>query len=133
MATTTYASLKDIQDRLKVEMTDEEEKVCDALLEDAALIIDTFNANAAEKAKKIVSCRMVLRALNIGSDADIPFGASQGSETALGYAQSWTLGSGGSTGELYLTKLEKSLLGKGGNSIGSYSPIEELAADEEEG
>jgi hypothetical protein len=48
--------------------------------------------------------------------------------SALGYSQSWTL-SGGATGELYLSKLEKSMLGLGtiGNSIGSYSPVQELA------
>ena len=43
--------------------------------------------------------------------------------SALGYSQSWTI-SNGSTGELYLSKAEKALLG-GGNSIGSYSPVEE--------
>jgi hypothetical protein len=44
----------------------------------------------------------------------------------LGYSQSWTIGSGGGAGELYLSKLEKKLLGAG-NAIGSYSPVQELA------
>ena len=122
----TYATISDVQDRLKVEMTDAEESVCQTLLEDAAMIIDTFREDAAEASKKVVSCRMVIRALNVGSDAEIPVGASQGSMSALGYAQSWTLGSGGGTSELYLTKQEKMMLG-GGNSIGSHSPVEELA------
>ena len=39
------------------------------------------------------------------------------------YSQSWTMGTGGSVGELYLSKSEKQLLG-GGNSIGAYSPLE---------
>ena len=59
-----------------------------------------------------------------GTDYDIPVGATQGSMSGLGYSQSWTI-SNGSTGELYLAKLEKELLGRG-NAIGSYSPIEEL-------
>mgnify|MGYP007022400899 CR=1 FL=1 len=50
---------------------------------------------------------------------------TQGSMAARGYSQSWTL-SGGATGELYLSKMEKQLLGKG-NAIGSYSPVQELA------
>lgn len=132
MATTTYATIKDIQDRLKLTMSPDEERVCNSLLEDAAVIIDNFNANASKAAKKAVSCRMVIRALNIGSDIDVPVGASQGSMSALGYAQSWTMASGGSTNELYISKQEKVLLGKGGNSIGTYSPIQELIADEEE-
>ena len=44
--------------------------------------------------------------------------------TALGYSQSFTL-AGGTTGEIYLSKLEKKLLGVG-DKIGSYSPTEEL-------
>jgi hypothetical protein len=49
--------------------------------------------------------------------------------SALGYTQSWTIGASGSAGELYLGKLEKKLLGYG-NSIGSYSPTEELVRTE---
>jgi hypothetical protein len=48
--------------------------------------------------------------------------------SGLGYSQSWTL-SNGSTGEMYLSKLDKQLLGYG-NKIGSYSPVEELVVSE---
>ena len=51
-------------------------------------------------------------------------GATQGTATALGYSQSWTMGSG-SSGELYLSKLEKKLLGVG-SKIGARSPLEDL-------
>ena len=51
-------------------------------------------------------------------------GATQGSMSALGYSQSWTIGSG-TVGELYLSKLEKKLLGTG-DKIGSRSPAEDL-------
>ena len=95
------------------------------MLDDAAIIIDSFNEMASEDKKQIVSCRMVIRQLGDGSDAGVPIGATQGSMSGLGYSQSWTLSSG-STGEMYLSKLDKELLGVG-NRIGSYSPVEELA------
>ena len=46
---------------------------------------------------------------------------------ALGYTQSWTM-NGGSSGELYLSKLEKRLLGCG-DRIGARSPVEGLCHD----
>lgn len=58
------------------------------------------------------------------SGVSYPTGASQGSASALGYTQSWTM-SGGSVGELYLSKPEKRLLGVG-NRIGARSPVEDL-------
>jgi hypothetical protein len=109
-------------------MSQDEQAVCANLLDDAAAIIDAYNVNATADAKKVVSCRMVLRALGDGTDAGIPTGATQGSMSALGYSQSWTIGSG-SAGELYIGKLEKKLLGVG-DHIGSYSPIEELVPEE---
>jgi hypothetical protein len=50
--------------------------------------------------------------------------------SALGYSQSWTMGATGSTGELYLNRMDKKLLGAG-NAIGSYSPIQELVPQQE--
>jgi hypothetical protein len=38
------------------------------------------------------------------------------------------MGSGGTTGELYLSKTDKLMLG-GGNAIGSYSSVQELAGE----
>ena len=106
------------------QMSESEQSVCSRLLDDAAVIIDTYNSRADMGAKNLVSVRMVTRAIGDGTDAGIPMGATQGSMSALGYSQSWTIGAG-SAGELYLGKLEKKLLGCG-NSIGSYSPTEEL-------
>ena len=119
-----YATYQDVQDRMNRTMSASEQAECTTLLDDAAVIIDAFNANAADNIKKIVSCRMVIRAIGDGGEYDIPVGATQGSMSVLGYSQSWTL-SNGSTGELYLSKLEKELLGCG-NKIGSYSPVQEL-------
>ena len=123
-----YATIEDIENRLLRDLSEDEETVCTSLLDDAAAIIDAYNANATEEAKKVVSCRMVIRAIGSG-DVDVPVGATQGSMSALGYVQSWTM-SNGSTGELYIGKLDRKLLGVG-NKIGSYSPVQELAITEE--
>ncbi len=122
---TTYATVADVQARMTRAMSADEQAMCDTMLEDAAVIIDAYNADASVDAKKIVSCRMVIRAMGDGESGGIPMGASQGSMTALGYTQSWTMGAGGAAGEMYLGRLEKKLLGAG-NSIGSYSPVEEM-------
>lgn len=115
-----YALYTDIETRLNKEFTENEKAVCDALLDDAALLIDTYNKEADTEAKKVVSCRVVMRAMS--TENDLPIGATQGSMAALGYSQSWTI-SNGSVGELYLNKTDKKLLGVG-SKIGSYSPLE---------
>jgi hypothetical protein len=109
-------------------LSESEQAICTNLLDDAAVMIDWFNASASADIKKVVSVRMVMRAMGDG-ETGVPVGATQGSMSGLGYAQSWTI-SGGSNGEVYLSKLEKQMLGEG-NSIGSYSPIEELVPQEE--
>lgn len=124
-----YATVADVQARMPRTMTESEQTMCATMLDDAAVIIDTFAINAASDAKKIVSCRMVIRQIGEGEDIGVPIGATQGSMSGLGYSQSWTV-SGGTTGEMYLSKLDKQLLGCG-NKIGSYSPVEELAPKNE--
>ena len=121
-----YATVDDVQERMTRPMSEEEQSVCETLLDDAAVIIDAYNKDADKSAKKVVSCRMVIRSLGSGnSDVNIPLGATQGSMAALGYSQSWTIGSGGAVGEMYLGRLEKKMLGVG-ERIGSKSPIEDL-------
>ena len=120
-----YATVADVQKRMTRTMDSSEQTLCSNLLDDAAVLIDSYNVNASANAKLIVSCRVVIRALGDGNDVGVPLGASQGSMSALGYSQSWTLGTGGSAGELYISKTDKKLLGYG-NAIGSYSPSEEL-------
>ncbi len=123
-----YATVTDVEDRLARDLSTDEQAVCSKLLDDAAVIIDAYCSNPAEDAAKVVSCRMVIRALGDGGSGGVPMGATQGSMSALGYSQSWTIGSGGSTGELYLSKLEKKLLGVG-DAIGSRSPVEDLVPE----
>lgn len=122
-----YAAVTDVQARMSRTMDAAEQAVCATLLDDAAVIIDMFNSSASDDVKLVVSCRMVMRALGDGTTSGVPMGATQGSQSALGYSQSWTISAGG-TGELYLSKIEKQLLGKG-NRIGSYSPVEELVPE----
>lgn len=124
-----YATVEDVQARMSRQMSESEQAICSTMLDDAAIIIDSFNASATADAKKIVSCRMVIRQMGDGDDVGVPIGATQGSMSGLGYSQSWTL-SNGSTGEMYLSKMDKQLLGYG-NKIGSYSPVEELVVGSE--
>lgn len=125
----TYATIEDIKNRIARDLSDKEITIAENLLEDAAVIIDSYNVNATPDAKKLVSIRVIIRALGDGV-TDIPIGASQASQSGLGYSQSWTYGSG-SSGEIYLSKLEKKLLGCG-DKVGSYSPAQELAPQTEE-
>lgn len=117
----TYATYEDVAAGFRT-LTADEQNICTALLEEAAVIIDAYNIDPDPEAAKVVSCRMVRRALGAGEDS-FPMGASQGTMSAGGYSQSWTLSGGGSTGELYLSKLEKKMLGCG-DRIGAHSPLE---------
>lgn len=124
-----YATVEDVQARMTRDLTTDEQAVCSTYLDDVAVMIDGYNREATDDAKKIVSCRIVIRAIGDGDLTGIPAGATQGSQAGLGYSQSWTITSGGSVGELYLSKADKQLLGYG-SKIGSYSPVEELVIKE---
>lgn len=121
-----YATVQDVQKRMTATLTADEERVCGALLDDAAVMIDANAPDASEDAKNLVSIRMVMRCIDT---AGVPMGATQGSQSALGYSQSWTYGNG-ATGELYLSKTDRKLLGCG-NAIGSYSPVQEMIPDQD--
>lgn len=117
-----YATCEDVEKGYR-ELTEDEQEKAAALLDEAAVIIDAYaSAAAGNDAKRVVSCRMVRRAMESGMQ--IPMGASQGTVSGLGYSQSFTYGTGAS-GELYLTKQDKKLLGVSGQ-IGSYSPVEDI-------
>lgn len=123
-----YATVSDVEAGFR-ELSEAEAAACEALIQEAAIIIDHYNVYADDDAKRLVTCRMVRRQLGNGQEeaSAFPMGSTQGSVSALGYSQSWTMGSG-SAGELYLGKLEKKLLGVG-NRIGSHSPLEGLCND----
>ncbi|SDZ88134.1 Phage protein Gp19/Gp15/Gp42 [Lachnospiraceae bacterium NK3A20] len=121
-----YATVEEIENRFRTLDEDEKER-CEALLKDAAEIIDAFSGqDVPESTKALVSRNMVIRAFGSG-DIDVPIGATQATQTGLGYTSSVTFGSGQS-GELYLSKTDKKLLHIG-NHIGSRSPVEFLSGD----
>jgi len=125
---TSYATVNDVQNRTLRKLSNDELNLAKKLLQDAAVIIDLYAPGAQADAKKIVSCRMVLRVLGDGEDTGVPVGASQGTQSALGYSQTWSFPTTGSSGELYLAKMEKQMLKKG-NTIGSRSPVEDLVPE----
>ncbi len=125
-----YATVSDVQARSVRQFSQSEQTVLATLLDDAAVIIDTAAPDADDEIKKTVSCRMVIRAIGDGGSMGVPIGSTQGSMGGLGYTQSWTVGAGGSVGELYLSRQDKRLLGVA-NKIGSHSPTEELVCSGE--
>lgn len=125
-----YATISDVQARMLRTLSTDEEALCGTFLDDVAVMIDGTNTSATADVKKVVSCRVVIRALGDGNDIGVPMGATQGSMSGLGYSQSWTISSGGSVGVLYFDKTEKKMLGLS-NMIGSYSPSQELVPSQE--
>lgn len=125
-----YATVSDVQARMLRTLSTDEEALCGTFLDDIAVMIDGTNTSATADVKKVVSCRVVIRALGDGSDIGVPMGATQGSMSGLGYSQSWTISSGGSVGVLYFDKTERKMLGLS-NLIGSYSPSQELVPSQE--
>lgn len=122
-----YATYLDVQARMSHTMSTSEQTICTNLLDDAAIMIDNYNKDADSDNKKVVSIRMVMRSMSSSSDG-IPVGATQGSQSGLGYSESWTVGTG-AVGELYLGKEDKKLLGVS-NKIGASSPLEALIWEE---
>lgn len=117
-----YATVEDVEKGFRA-LSEEERSKCEALLDEAAVIIGSCGSRADYDAKQIVACRMVRRAIGESDAQLIPMGASQGSMSAGGYSQSWTIGSGGSVGELYLNKQDKKLLGIS-DRMCTISPLE---------
>lgn len=120
-----YATYEDVQERKELGKFNPTSVT--TLLEDAAIIVDAYNKNALDDVKKVVSCNMVIRAIE-SSDEGVPIGTTQATTSALGYSQSWTNSNG--SGELYLTKLDKKILGVG-NRIGYFNPYSDLMQEEE--
>lgn len=118
-----YATYDDI--RKRKDMTGMNQGRVEAFLEDAAIIIDAYNESASDTAKKFVSCNMVIRAIG-SSDEGVPIGTTQATLSALGYSQSWTNSNG--SGELYLSKMDKKVLGIGGKvgCTNPYSAFDEM-------
>ena len=112
-----YATVQDLEARWRA-LSESEQAVALTLLDDAAVIIDSMGTPSSTAAALIVSCDMVRRSMSM-SQADA-YGVEQASMTAGPYAQQWTFAN--PTGELYLTRAERKMLGFLGGSIGFARP-----------
>ena len=114
-----YASHADVEARWR-DLSASEEDQADILCSDASAIIDslvTVDDGKLELAR-VVCCNMVIRAMS-ASQSD-SYGLSQASMTAGPYTQSWSYAN--PSGDMYLTKLDKQMLGITRGYIGSIRP-----------
>lgn len=114
-----YATVSDIESRWRALSQDEKSRAS-VLIDDASAMLTALvviNEGDTEQAQllKQVCCSMVIRAMS-ATEADT-FGASQMSMTAGPYTQSWNYAN--PSGDMYLTRLEKRLLGITSGYIGS--------------
>ena len=112
-----YATIADLESRWRT-LTSDEQIVALTLLDDAAVLIDSMGTPSSSAAALIVSCDMVRRSMSM-SQADT-YGLSQASMTAGPYAQQLTYAN--PTGEMYLTRTERKMLGFLGGAIGFARP-----------
>lgn len=117
-----YAGVLDIEKRWRTLDEAEQERAA-VLIDDASAILDALVAvdeDDLQQAELLqtVCCNMVIRAM-AASDLDT-FGASNMSVTAGSYSQSWTYSN--PSGDMYLTRLEKRLLGITTGYIGTIRP-----------
>lgn len=117
-----YATVSDIESRWRALSQDEQSRAS-VLIDDASAMLTALvdvDSDDSEQAQllKQVCCSMVIRAMS-ATEADT-FGASQMSMTAGPYTQSWNYAN--PSGDMYLTRLEKRLLGITSGYIGSIRP-----------
>lgn len=117
-----YATVSDIESRWRA-LNEAEQSRASVLIDDASAMLTALvnvDSDDQEQAQllKQVCCSMVIRAMS-ATEADA-FGASQMSMTAGPYSQSWSYSN--PTGDMYLTKLEKRLLGITSGYIGTIEP-----------
>lgn len=118
-----YATVSDIESRIERALSQDEQSRASVLIDDASAMLTALvnvDSDDQEQAQllKQVCCSMVIRAMS-ATEADA-FGASQMSMTAGPYSQSWSYSN--PTGDMYLTKLEKRLLGITSGYIGTIEP-----------
>lgn len=118
-----FAEVSDIESRWRELSTDEEARAA-TLIDDAsamlsALVVVDISDKRQAGLLKMVCCNMVIRAMS-ASEYDA-FGASQMSMTAGPYTQQWTYSN--PSGDMFITKMEKRLLGISTSYIGSIRPM----------
>ena len=118
-----FADVSDIESRWRELSTDEEARAT-TLIDDASAMLSALvevDETDEEQAEllKMVCCNMVIRAMS-ASEYDA-FGASQMSMTAGPYTQQWTYSN--PSGDMFITKMEKRLLGISTSYIGTIRPM----------
>lgn len=118
-----FATVSDIEARWR-DLTVSEEARAAVLLDDAAAMLSKLvdvDPSDTEQAEllKAVNCDMVIR--NMSQTSSDLYGVSQSSMTAGPYTQAMSYAN--PSGDMYLTKLEKRLLGITSGYIGSIRPM----------
>ena len=118
-----FALVSDIEARWR-DLSTAEESRASVLIDDASAmleqLVDVDPTDTKQAALlKTVCCNMVIRSMN-ATESDA-FGVANTSMTAGSYMQSWTYSN--PTGDLYLTKMEKRLLGISTSYIGTIRPM----------
>lgn len=118
----TFADVSDIEARWR-DLSTEEEARATVLIDDASVmlaqLVDIDESDAAQAdVLKIVCCNMVVRSMS-ATESDT-FGVAQTSMTAGPYSQSFSFSN--PSGDMYLTRAEKRLLGIGGNKYRAIMP-----------
>lgn len=116
-----YADVSDLEARWR-ELTEDEQTRAAVLLDDAsamlaaAVVVDDEDEHQAALLK-IVVCNMVQRAMSTASDDGVDlYGVTQQSMTAVGFTRQFSYSN--PTGDLYITKAEKQMLGISGTGKG---------------
>ena len=117
-----FADVSDLESRWRELSTDEEARA-NVLLGDASALSALVKVDSSDYEQsellKMVCCDMVIRAMS--ATAADTFGVSQTSMTAGPYTQSFSYSN--PSGDMYLTKLEKRLLGISTSYIGTIRPM----------
>lgn len=119
-----YATVADLEARLGRPLTEDERAQASALLDDAsamlAALVSPIDPDDPVQAAnlKSVSCAMVSRAILSGANG--AYGVTDSTATMGPFSQ--RLAFSNPTGDLYVTKAERALLGIGRAVIGSIRP-----------
>jgi len=111
-----YADVEDVAARWRY-LSEDEAARAEVLLEAASEMLDALvpSTEGKEALLKTVCCDMVIRTLALGVSDN--YGLASTNMTAGPYSQSWNYYN--PSGDMYLTKLEKKLLGISSGYIGT--------------
>ena len=124
-----FAEVSDIEARWHA-LTDEEQSRAAVLIDDAsamlAALVTVDGTDEQAALLKSTCCNMVIRAMS--ATAADSYGVDSMSMTAGPYSQSWNYSN--PSGDMYLTRREKRLLGISTGYIGSIRPM--MAGDHDD-